>query len=212
MKEIMNIFEAKKLQFRRKVLVLAGAKIDVTNLETGEDVGFVKMKAFKLKEDIKLYKDTTRTELLLNIQARSVIDFGATYDVLNDDGSIRFSLRRKGLRSAFVRDTWLLLNADGSEFGQVSETGDYALFRRYISFIPLLGDILDLILFFMTIEYKVFIGADAQQQVHVASIYRQKNPIVVKYATNMDAGEGTADSQVVVAATTLLSVIELGKN
>ena len=62
-------------------------------------------KAFKLKEHIVFYADENKTQPLFSIKARKVLDFGVTYDILGPDQvTVLASLRRKGLRSALVRD------------------------------------------------------------------------------------------------------------
>ena len=67
---------------RRKIYTVAGAKFHIFDPE-GRLVFYTKQKAFKLKEDIRLFSGEDMTEELLVLQARQVIDFGATYDVLD---------------------------------------------------------------------------------------------------------------------------------
>lgn len=208
----MNIYDSKKLEFRRKLLVLAGAKIDVTDHDSNEQVGFIKMKAFKLKEDIRIYTDSSQTQELLTIKARQIIDFGATYDVRSPGSEeIMFSLQRKGLRSMFVRDNWLLLDNQGNQFGYYEETGTLALLRRYIVNIPLFGGLIDLVFAFIAIDYELYVTTNGQPQL-AATMTRRKNPFVIKYSTDATAGETTVDNRVIVAAATMLTVIEVSKN
>ena len=65
---------------RRKVFTLLGAKFHVYN-SSGELIGFSKQKAFKLKEDIRFYSDESMATEVLSINARSIVDFSAAYDV-----------------------------------------------------------------------------------------------------------------------------------
>ena len=79
-------------------------------------VAYSKQKRFKLKEDIVLYSDETCTQPLISIKARSVIDFGATYDIVDmTTGENLGAARRKGLKSIF-KDTWKILDANGNEY------------------------------------------------------------------------------------------------
>ncbi len=89
---------------RQKILKIFGAAFHVFDAH-GNVVAFCKQKAFRFREDIRLYTDETRSQKLLTMRARSIIDFGATYDVALPDGSIIASFRRKGMRSV-LRDTW----------------------------------------------------------------------------------------------------------
>src|SRR5687767_12753597 len=65
---------------RKKFWKFFGAVFYILD-EEGDLIGYSSQKAFKLKEDIRIYTDDSMTEELLVIKARSIIDFGATYDV-----------------------------------------------------------------------------------------------------------------------------------
>ena len=76
---------------------------------------------FRLKEDIRAYSDESCTQELLYIQARSVIDFSAAYDVIDSGYGIKVGvLRRKGWRSV-MRDEWEVLNAEDQPIGVLWE-------------------------------------------------------------------------------------------
>ena len=62
----------------------------------GALVLFSKMKAFKLKEDIRVFTDETLQTEALSIQARSVLDFSGSYDVY--DGASGRASGRCGAR------------------------------------------------------------------------------------------------------------------
>lgn len=91
---------------RQKILKIFGAAFHIYN-EHGEVVGYSKQKAFRFREDIRIYTDESRAEELLVMKARSILDFGATYDVTLSDGTQIASLRRRGVKSMF-RDSWEL--------------------------------------------------------------------------------------------------------
>lgn len=113
----MDYSQYKQIEFRRKFWKLFGAQINVVDPTSQQQLGLIRMKAWKLKEDIRLYRDDSQTEEIMRIGARSVIDFGATYDVFDSPTNQQLlSARRKGLRSTFVRDHWLLLDTGGQEF------------------------------------------------------------------------------------------------
>lgn len=130
---------------RKKVLSILGAKIHI--YDSAENlVLYSQMKAFKLKEDISLYADEDMNKELLRIQARSIIDFSATYDI-NDSvtGEHVGALRRKGLKS-ILKDEWVILDNHDTEIGTIKEDSTLmALLRRVINIIPqsfnvILGD------------------------------------------------------------------------
>jgi hypothetical protein len=118
---------------RRKVLTVFGAKFHIYNA-AGNLLGFCKQKAFRLKEDIRVYSDETMSDERLVIKARSAIDFSAAYDVVDSREQRKVgALRRKGFTSMF-RDEWQVLDENDHEVGTIREDNAWmALFRRYLS-------------------------------------------------------------------------------
>jgi uncharacterized protein YxjI len=100
----------------------------------GALVLFSKMKAFKLKEDIRVFTDETLQTEALSIQARSVLDFSGSYDVYDSASGQRVgALRRKGLKSSFYKDEWVILDNTEREVGLIQEESAFlALLRKYL--------------------------------------------------------------------------------
>jgi hypothetical protein len=94
---------------------------------------FSQQKIFKLKEDIRVYADETKTRELLNIQARQIIDFSAYYDVVDSQFSTKVGgLRRKGFRS-LLQDEWEVFDAKDQPIGILKEDSlNRALLRRFL--------------------------------------------------------------------------------
>src|SRR3954451_14818176 len=84
---------------RRKVLTLFSPEFHFYDMQ-GTVIGFLKQKAFKLREDIRLYTDESKTKELLHIQARKIIDFSSAYDVVDSATQQKVgALKRCGLKS-----------------------------------------------------------------------------------------------------------------
>lgn len=117
---------------RRKVLTLIGAKFHIFDPQ-GNLAMFVKLKGFKIKEDIRIYADESQTRELLSIRTKSIFDIAGTYDIRDTTtGETIGALRRKGLKS-MLRDEWLILDANGLEIGKIVEDSQIkALVRRFI--------------------------------------------------------------------------------
>jgi hypothetical protein len=100
----------------------------------GALVLFSRMKAFKLKEDIRVFTDETLQTEALSIQARSVLDFSGSYDVYDSKSGQRVgALRRKGLKSSFYKDEWVILDNTEREIGLIQEESAFlALLRKYL--------------------------------------------------------------------------------
>ena len=125
-------FQFDRYYLRRQVLALTG-KIRLYAPD-GHQVLFCHQKMFRLKEDIRAYSDETCTQELLFIQARSVIDFSAAYDVIDSGfGNKVGVLRRKGWRS-LMRDEWEVLTAEDQPIGLLWEDNPQrALIRRLLA-------------------------------------------------------------------------------
>ena len=99
----------------------------------GQLAFFVKQKAFRLKEDITVYADETQTLPVLQIRARNIIDFSATYDVSDPHtGQTVGALQRKGVRS-MLRDEWHVLDPTGAILAVIQEESiALAVLRRVL--------------------------------------------------------------------------------
>jgi len=121
-----NIFE-----FRKQFFKLAGGAFRVYG-SNQQLLLFSEQKAFKLREDIRVYSDETKTNQVMAIRTPQIIDFTATYDVFEmPSGEKAGSLRRKGMKS-IIRDEWEIFDPDGTLIGKVEEDSMVlALLRRF---------------------------------------------------------------------------------
>ena len=116
---------------RQKIFSFLGASFQIFD-ERGEVVAFCRQKAFRLREDIRVYTDETRETELFSMRARSVLDFGATYDVALPEGQVLASIRRKGFTS-LVRDSWTIFGPEGEELARLQEdSAGMAFLRRML--------------------------------------------------------------------------------
>ncbi len=119
---------------RKKVFSLFVRKFHVYDANQ-KLLGYSEQKAFKLKEDIRIYTDEAKTDERVAIKARSIVDFSAAYDVYNSQEQRKVgALKRKGW-SSIVRDSWIVLDADEREIGTIQEDSmSMALMRRFLPF------------------------------------------------------------------------------
>ena len=176
---------------KRQVFALTG-KLRLYN-PNDELVLYVEQKMFHLREDIRVFGDESKTQELLLIQARNIIDFSATYDVIESaNGQKAGTLRRKGLRSMF-RDEWEVLDATDQPIGMLFEDSvGQALLRRF-----LLGSLLPQ-------NYDITIGDE-----RVADLRQKFN--LFSYQIILDFSMDTAnklDRRLGIAAGILLAIIE----
>jgi hypothetical protein len=180
-------FRQPAYQVRRKVFKIFGGSFDIYD-PSGDLVLFASQRAFKLKEDIRLYGDKQKSEELLLIKARNIIDFSAAYDVIDPIADRKLgAFKRRGWSSLF-RDQWTVMDENDVEIGLIKEDG-LALLRRFIALIP----------------QKYHCEIDGA----TVCTYRQNfNPFV--YKLNIDFAEtGSApDKRLTIAGAVLLAAIE----
>ncbi|HWE39352.1 MAG TPA: hypothetical protein VG406_22570 [Isosphaeraceae bacterium] len=134
---IPELFLHERFVARKKLFKVFGAAFHIY-AEDGRLLAYSKQKAFKLKEDIRVYSDEEMNDELLFIQADRVIDFSASYSVIDSrTGEHVGTLRRKGWSSLF-RDSWEILDAQGIPRGRVLEDSSWkALLRRTVDWASL---------------------------------------------------------------------------
>ncbi len=128
-----NPFGLDRYVIRRKVLALFAQQFHVYD-EMGNMVGYVKQKAFKLKEDIRLYSDESMATELLLIRARQILDISAAYDVIDSETGQKVGvLKRKGFKS-ILKDEWIIMDAGDHDMGMIQEDSMLlALLRRFLT-------------------------------------------------------------------------------
>jgi hypothetical protein len=85
------------LELRFKLLAIA-SQIWVRD-GAGHLLCYVRQKAFKLKEAVKVYADEAQTNLLYTIGADRIIDFSAEYHIRDATGQPLGMVKRRGMRS-----------------------------------------------------------------------------------------------------------------
>lgn len=191
-----HVFAQSQYLIRRKIIKLLGGAFHVYDTQQQQVYAYSKLKAFKLKEDIRLYTGEEMSTELLMIKARKIIDFGATYDVFDPQqgGAKAGALRRKALKS-FLRDEWLILDPHDREIGLIQEdsTG-LAIVRRLVGLASML----------MPQKYFVTMGG-----VPVASYHQNFNPFVYKLNVDLTPDRtGMFDRRLALASAVLLAAIE----
>lgn len=115
---------------RRKFFQIFGAGFHIYDAQ-GQVVGFCKQKAFRIREDLRIFTDDTCSKQLLQITTRSIWDISGVYTVLDETGQPIGALKRQGLKSLFFRDSWEILGPEQKLIGTIQEdSGFLAILRR----------------------------------------------------------------------------------
>lgn len=125
------IFEHNQYLLKRQFFALTG-KFRYYD-PAGQLVLFSEQKMFKLREDIRVFADEGKSQEVLQIKARQIIDFSAAYDVIDSaTGQKVGTLRRKGFKS-MLRDEWEVLDVNDQVIGLLFEDNmGLALLRRLL--------------------------------------------------------------------------------
>ncbi len=179
---------------RRQVMKIFGAGFHLYAPD-GHLIAYSKQKAFRLKEDIRVFADEAMTHEVLWIQADRIVDWSAAYQVRDSQTGEHYgTLRRKGWKSMF-RDSWEVLDAEGTVRGRVIEdSGWMALVRRTV----------DLASLFFPQKFRIEVG-DAV----IGTMKQNFNPFVHKFFVDLSGDtDGLLPRPLAVATVVLLLAIE----
>lgn len=94
----------KLFEVQQKITLLAN---EYHILKDGQLAGFVKQKRFTLREHFSLFRDEKQTNILATSQARQVMDYAPTFDVLDDKGKL-LAVIKKDFKKSLLRSSWSL--------------------------------------------------------------------------------------------------------
>jgi len=184
------IFQHQTYLLQRQVFAITGKFRFYDPL--GNLIMFSEQKMFKLREDIRVYSDENKSQEVLSIQARQIIDFSAAYDVVDTAMNQKVgTLRRKGW-SSMLRDEWQVLDANDNQIGVLFEDSmGLALLRRF-----LLGSLLPQ-------NYDIVFGEQ-----RVADLKQRFNLFRYELDIDMSMSMGQLDPRMGIAAGILLAAVE----
>jgi uncharacterized protein YxjI len=182
-------FLHKEYLFRKKALKLFGGAFHVYD-ENGKLAFYSNQKAFKLKEDFRVYSDESQTKELLSIKTLHILDVGAIFNVQDTTtGEAVGAIKRKAFKS-ILKDEWIFISNEGQEIGKLTESSiAIALLSRFISGIPQ--------------NYVVL-----AQGKEVTEIRQHFNPFVLKYSMEIREPHPSIDRRLLISMGILLAGIE----
>ncbi|WP_108972409.1 hypothetical protein [Leptospira ryugenii] len=188
----MNPFLLNKFYSKKSFLAVFGGELRIFDENQNALLFFVKQKAFKLKEDISIFSDESKTNELLKIRTESIIDFSGTYEVIDASTKEKVgSLRRKGFKS-ILKDEWEVLDANGQTIALLAEDSLFkALLRRILTNL---------------VPQTFYITASG----NTLGIFKQTfNPFLPQFRVDFSMDTGNVlDRRLGIAALTLLQIIE----
>ncbi|MFZ4575655.1 MAG: hypothetical protein ACOYN0_14770 [Phycisphaerales bacterium] len=183
-----------KFLIRRKFFKLFGAGFHVYDTQ-GNLVAYCKQKAFKLREDLRIYTDEKLEKELLRISTNQIIDLSATYTVTAGEGNVLGSFKRAGLKSAFVRDEWAVFNPQGQQIATLIEESAFKAFiRRWVDYVAI---------FF---PQKFLIKSPSGQQ--IGHMRQRFNPFIYQLGIAFPDPDDVIDDLLILALGCIVSAIE----
>ncbi len=105
----------------------------------GNTVAYVRQKMFKLKEDISIYADETKSQVNFQIKADKWIDFSAAYSFTNNEGVELGKIARKGWASLWKAEYELIDQNQQLQYHIREENGWVKVMDSLMGEIPILN-------------------------------------------------------------------------
>lgn len=119
-----------------------------------EMVAFAQQRRLAIKEKIEFFSDEFKTNKLFQFRAEKVMDIHGKYFV-EDADDVLIGAFKKQFGASLLNSTWNILGTDDSVVATVSESNKtLAILRRFVGFIPFVGDIFDIILNFFKYHFE----------------------------------------------------------
>ena len=134
------LFDSDGYMVRQKVMKILGEEFHIYSDESMRSmIGYSKMAALKLKEDIRVYSDESKSKELLIIKQKGVLDVTGGFRIVDgQSGEPLGTLKRKGIKS-IIRDSWVFIDQNENVIGSLSEeSGGLAFLRRFIPYLQIL--------------------------------------------------------------------------
>jgi hypothetical protein len=129
-----------------------------------EMLSFVQQKRLAFKEKVSFYADETKQQLVFTFRAEKVFDVHGRYFVEDANGQLLGTFQKQFGKS-LINSTWNILGADGKPVMNVSESSHLlAVFRRFVGFVPYIGDLLEMIVILFRYHFK-FVSAASGEEV-----------------------------------------------
>lgn len=124
-----------------------------TDGEKTELIAFAQQRRLAIKEKVEFFTDEFKTTKLFQFRAEKVMDVHGKYFVEDADDKL-IGAFKKQFGASLLNSTWNVLNTDDSVVAVISESNKtLAILRRFVGFIPFIGDIFDLILNFFKYHF-----------------------------------------------------------
>lgn len=116
-------------------------------------VALAQQKRIAFKEKVSFYVDEAKTQPSFTFRAEKVMDIHGRYFVEDTAGNL-VGMFKKEFAESLVVSTWKVMSPDGTVLFEVAESNvTLALIRRFAGWVPIVGDIVELIVLFFRYHF-----------------------------------------------------------
>ncbi len=139
--DISGLQQQTRLIVRQKITMMVNryvVHVVQADGSPGEVVAFAEQKRMAFKEQVTLYTDESRQQVLGGFKARNVLDLAGEYDVTDHDGR-PIGLFRKDFGKSLLRSTWHLRQPGLPTYTGSERNAAVAVVRRFsdsLSWLP----------------------------------------------------------------------------
>lgn len=133
------------------------------NGEKGQLIALAQQKRLAFKEKVLFYGDIEKTQPIFTFRAEKVFDVHGKYIVEDMQGNVIGSFK-KVFKASLFKSTWNILDENDEPKLTIAENSlTLALFRRFIGFVPIIGDFVEVITWFLRYHFSFTNTATGQE-------------------------------------------------
>ena len=115
-----KLTELNQYLIREKFLKIFGNKFHIMD-EQNVIYGFCEQKRFRIKEDLRIYDDESKSNEWLIIKQRNLVDAWGGFDIFDPKTGVLLGTVRRKFWKSLLRTKWEILDADGNDIGMLLE-------------------------------------------------------------------------------------------
>lgn len=143
-------------------------KYKVLEIDEGQNkatlLALAQQKRLAFKEKVQFYADEQKSSVVFTFRAEKVMDVHGRYLIEDERGQV-IGMFKKQFKKSLLNSTWLVMDANGRELFEVKESNQtLAILRRFVGFVPLIGEILDFVMNFFKYHFS-FIDLGSGEEV-----------------------------------------------
>lgn len=128
----------------------------------GPLVAFAQQKRLAFKEKVTFYADEAKTKVAFTFRAEKVLDVHGRYLVEDENGKVLGSFK-KDFTKSLLNSTWDILDSSDNPKLHITESNKtLAILRRFLGFVPVVGDLFEIVLLFFRYHFVFTDSASGQ--------------------------------------------------